>query len=109
MNFLKTATAWAVQGLMFQWRKLHDKCFKSIKAIASRKLSLRPIDRQSKDPIWVVTNACPSGCRACYGQGNNWKTMRPAGSMLKKFTDTQRVYFTYKHETLGVIEVLKNA
>ena len=95
------------QGLMFQWRKLYDKCFKSIKAIASRKLSLKLVDRNSKEPIWVVTDACPSGCSAYYGQGNDWKTMRPAGFMLKKFTDAQRAYFTYEHKTLRVIEALK--
>ena len=33
--------------------------------------------------------------------------MRPAGFMSKKFTDAQRSYFTYEHETLGVIEALK--
>ena len=91
-----------------QWRKLHDKCFESIKATASRKLSLRPIDRQNKDPIWVVTGTCPSGCGAYYGQGDDWKTMRPAaGFMSKKFTNTQRAYFTYEHEMLRVIEALK--
>ena len=95
------------QGLTFQWRKLHNKCFESIKATASRKLSLRLIDRQNKDPIWVVTDTCPSGCGTYYGQGDDWKTMRPAGFMSKKFTDAQRAYFTYEHKTLGVIEALK--
>ena len=33
--------------------------------------------------------------------------MHPAGFMSKKFTNTQCTYFTYEHETLGVIEALK--
>jgi hypothetical protein len=33
--------------------------------------------------------------------------MKPAGFMSKKFMDVQRSYFTYEHETLGVIEALK--
>lgn len=33
--------------------------------------------------------------------------MKPAGFMSKKFTDAQRAYFTYEHETLGAIEALK--
>ena len=94
-------------GLPFLWRGIHDKCLKTIKAIASQKLSLRPINRASKEPIWVVCDACPSGCGAYYGQGEDWKTMRPAGFMSKKFTDAQRSYFTYEHETLGAIEALK--
>ena len=33
--------------------------------------------------------------------------MKPAGFMSKKFTDTQHLYFTYEHETLGAIKALK--
>jgi hypothetical protein len=33
--------------------------------------------------------------------------MKPAGFMSKKFTNVQRSYFTYEHETLGAIEALK--
>ena len=94
-------------GLPFVWRALHNKCFETIKAIATQKLSLRPIDRDDPRPTWVVCDACPSGCGAYFGQGDDWKTMRPAGFMSKKFTDAQRSYFTYEHETLGVIEALK--
>jgi hypothetical protein len=73
----------------------------------SKKLALCPIDQTSSDPVWVVCNACPSGCGAYYGQGEDWKTMKPAGFMSKKFTDMQRSYFTYEHKTLGAIEALK--
>jgi hypothetical protein len=33
--------------------------------------------------------------------------MKPASFMSNKFTDTQRSYFTYEHETLAAIEALK--
>ena len=94
-------------SLPFLWRGIHDKCLKTIKAIASQKLLLCPINHASKEPVWVVCDACPSGCGAYYGQGKDWKTMRPTGFMSKKFTDAQCSYFTYEHEMLGVIEALK--
>jgi hypothetical protein len=97
-----------VNGLPFIWRGIHDKCFKMIKAIMSKKLTLHPIDQTSSDPVWVVCDMCPSGCGAYYSQGEDWKTMKPAGFMSKKFTDMQCSYFTYKHETLGAIEALKS-
>lgn len=113
-RFLPNVSAWTTplsgmcaQGLPFIWRGLHDKCFESIKAVAAKNLTLRPIDRTKPDPVWVVCDACPSGCGAYYGQGDDWTTMKPAGFMSKKFTDAQRSYFTYEHETLGVIEALK--
>ena len=40
------------------------------------------------------------------GQGTDWKTCRPAAFVSKKFTTQQRHYFTYEHETLGVLECL---
>jgi len=76
-------------GLPFVWRTLHTKCFEMIKAITAQKLSLRPIDREDPTPVWVVCDACPSGCGAYFGQGDDWKTMRPAGFMSKKFTNAQ--------------------
>ena len=95
-------------GLPFTWRNLQDKRFESIKAITSKRLSLKPTDRTKQDPVWVVSNACPSGCGAYFGQGEDWKTMRPAGFMSKKFTDAQCLYSTYEHEMIGVIvEALK--
>jgi hypothetical protein len=59
------------------------------------------------DPVWVVCDMHPSGCVAYYSQGEDWKTMKPASFMSKKFTDMQCSYFTYEHETLGAIEALK--
>jgi hypothetical protein len=76
-------------GLPFIWQGVHDKCFETIKAITSKKLALRPIDRTSSDPVWVVCDACPSGCGAYYGQGEDWKTMKPASFMSKKFTHSK--------------------
>jgi hypothetical protein len=75
--------------------------------IAMRKLLLCPINREDSKPVWVVCDACPSGCGAYFGQGDDWKTMHPAGFISKKFTDVQRSYFMYEHETLGIIEALK--
>ena len=94
-------------SLLFLWRGIHDKCFETIKAIMSQKLLLHPINHASKEPIWIVCDACPSGCGAYYGQGKDWKTMRPTGFMSKKFTNAQQSYFTYKHEMLGAIKALK--
>ena len=95
------------RGIPFTWRGLHNKCFDSIKAVAAKQLTLRPINRTLPTPVWVVCDTCPSGCGAYYGQGEDWKTMVPSGFMSKKFTDAQHSYFTYEHEMLGVIEALK--
>jgi hypothetical protein len=93
-------------GLPFIWWGIHDKCFEMIKAIASKKLTLCLIDQTSSDP-GVVCDVCPSGCRAYYSQGEDWKTMKPASFMSKKFTDMQCLYFAYeerlKHSKSGTM------
>ena len=100
-----SSSPWIIRTV---WHEgIHNKCLETIKAITSQKLLLRPINHTSQEPVWVVCDACPSGCGAYYGQGEDWKTMRPAGFMSKKFTDAQGSYFTYEHKMLGAIEALK--
>ena len=67
---------------------------------------LCPIDPNAKDPIWVVCDASTSGLGAMYGQGIDWKTMRPAGFMSKKFKDSQFNYQVFEMETLAILEAL---
>ena len=76
----------------FIWMPLLDKCFESIKALASRAPILRPINPNNPKPIWVITDGSKSGVGAVYGQGNDWETCRPAGFLSKKFSDAQHHY-----------------
>ena len=41
-----------------------------------------------------------------YGQGPEWQTCQPAGFLSKKFSDTQRNYKTFEHETIAILEAL---
>ena len=93
-------------GRPFEWRAIHQKCFDKIRRTAERAPILKPVNWASDETVWVVTDACPAGVGGYIGQGADWKTCRPAAFMSKKFTTQQRHYFTYEHETLGVLECL---
>ena len=80
----------------FIWMPLLDKCFESIKALASRAPILGPIDPNNPEPIWVITDSSKSGVGAVYGQGADWETCRPAGFLSKKFSDAQHHYKTHE-------------
>jgi hypothetical protein len=41
-----------------------------------------------------------------YGQGPEWQTCRPAGFLSKKFSNAQRNYRTFEHETIAILEAL---
>src|SRR5260370_6110875 len=100
----------------FQWMLLNQKCFDEIKFITCKTPILKPIiwefpsgtteEQRVKYRVWVITDACPAGIGAVLAQGETWMTSHPAAFMSKKFTPTQRAYFGYELEALGVLEAL---
>ena len=93
-------------GHLFEWRPIHQACFDNIKALAGKAPILKPIDPKREEPIWVVCDASTHGIGAYYGQGEDWKTCRPAGFMSKKFTTAQRSYRVFELETIAILEAL---
>ena len=65
------------------------------------------MDFDKNEPVWVITDGSRMGIGAMYGQGMNWDTCQPAKFLSKKFTSTQHNYRTHEHETLAVLEALK--
>ena len=99
-------SALAHNNQTFQWTPLLDKCFESIKEMVSRTPILKPVDFSSNEPVWVITDSSKTGISAIYGQGKDWEHCRPAGFLLKKFTNAQHNYRTHEHETIAVLEAL---
>jgi hypothetical protein len=93
-------------GQAFLWHPLHDHCFQLIKTICCMTPVLKPIDPDSSEPIWVICDTSVFGIGAMYGQGPEWQTCRPAGFLSKKFSNTQRNYRTFEHETIAILEAL---
>ena len=68
--------------------------------------NIEPINCDTNDPIWIITDGSKAGVGAVYGQGPDWKTCRPARFMSKKFSNAQQYYQTHKHETIAMLEAL---
>lgn len=68
-------------GYQFQWKPLHEKCFKMIKEMACKAPILRPIDARLEETIWVICDASLYGVGAVYGQGREWEKCRPASTL----------------------------
>ena len=90
----------------FVWRPLHQKCFDLIKNMACKAPILKPIDPRINEPIWLICDASIYGIGAMYGQGQEWRTCRPAGFLSRKFSSAQRAYHTYEQEALAILEGL---
>ena len=67
---------------------------------------LKPVDFNKNEPVWVITDGSQMGSGVMYGQGANWDTCQPAGSLSKKFMNTQHNYCMHEHKTLVVLEAL---
>ena len=90
----------------FIWTNLQDKCFNEIKNIVAKAPILKPVDRRTKVPIWVLSNTSASRVGAWYGQGPTWDTCQLARFLSWKFTSAQMNYCTWEQELLGVLEML---
>ena len=53
---------------VFQWPPLMDKCFESIKALATRALILKLVNFSSNEPVWVITFERPAESENVNGQ-----------------------------------------
>jgi hypothetical protein len=77
-----------------------------IKTVCCTTPVLKPINPDSAEPIWVICDTSVFGIGAMYGQGPDWQNCRPAGFLSKKFSDAQRNYCTFEHETIAILEAL---
>ena len=48
----------------FQWTPLLDKCFESIKVLATKAPILKPVNFSSNEPVWVTTDDSKTGVGA---------------------------------------------
>ena len=55
----------------FQWTPLLDKCFQSIKAIATQLPILKPVDFNKNEPVWVIMDGSQMGISDMYRQGKD--------------------------------------
>ena len=90
----------------FQWIPLLDKCFESIKVLATRAPILKLVDFSSNEPVWVITDGSKTGVGTVYGQGKSWEQCHPARFLSKKFSNAQHNYCMHENETIVVLEAL---
>ncbi|KEP44919.1 putative Pol polyprotein/retrotransposon, partial [Rhizoctonia solani 123E] len=94
------------KGRAFLWTPIHERCFENIKALACRAPILRLVEFSKDEPVWLITDASVAGVGCMYGQGKEWRSLRPAGFHSRKFTPAQMSYRTHEQELLAIIEGL---
>ena len=91
----------------FKWEPVHQQAFDNIKRLTKNTPICKPIDYDSPDPIMLVADASNRGLGGFYGQGNDYKTMTPAGFHSRTFNPAEKNYPTHDKEMLAIVDCLK--
>jgi len=82
-------TAMAGYTTNWDWTHTHQKSFELIKQTLSADLAVRPLDYESTEPIFLVTDASLIGTGIWVGQGPSISEIRPAAFHSRKFNSAQ--------------------
>jgi len=100
-------TAMAGSTANWDWTHTHQKSFELIKQMLSADPAVRPLDYESMDPIFLVTDASLIGTGAWIGQGPSVSEIRPAAFHSRKFNSAQENYLTFDKELLAIVDALE--
>lgn len=89
------------------WGEREERAFEAIKRIVTSLPVLRPLDQDSDETIWLMTDASNVGLGAVLLQGHDWKTAHPCGFWSRQYIPAERNYPTHKQELLGVVAAMK--
>ncbi|GAA5918691.1 hypothetical protein JCM1841_006242 [Sporobolomyces salmonicolor] len=89
------------------WTDKEERAFLAIKRIVSSLPVLKAVDQDSKEPIWLMTDASKVGIGAVLLQGEDWKTALPCGFYSRQYIPAEKNYLTHKQELLAVVAAMK--
>ena len=92
----------------FKWEPIHDACLQQVKDIISAEAILKPINYESTDPIFLITDASVKGIGAWVGQGPSIQDIQPAAFYSRKFKRAELNYSVTEKETLAIIDGLRH-
>jgi len=92
----------------WDWTYTHQKSFELIKQTLSADPAVRPLDYESADPIFLVTDASLIGTGTWIGQASGVSEIRPAAFHSRKFNSAQLNYLTFDKELLAIVDALEH-
>jgi len=92
----------------WDWTHTHQKSFELIKQMLSADPAVRPLDYESADPIFLVTDASLIGTGAWVGQGPSVSEIQPAAFHSRKFNSAELNYLTFDKELLAIVDELEH-
>jgi len=88
----------------FKWTELHKESFKQCKEIIQSNRVLKPINHESGELIYLITDASNSGIAGWIGQYDSTGKIRPAEFHSRKFNPTQFHWPTIQKELFAIYD-----
>src|SRR5262245_46154072 len=95
------------KGVEFRWEAQHQQAFETIKNLVKNTPICCPVKYELPEIIYIVTDASNEAVGGYYGQGRNYKTMRPARFHSRSLNSAEHNYLTHDKEMLAIIDCLK--
>ncbi|GAA5996635.1 hypothetical protein JCM11641_001947, partial [Rhodosporidiobolus odoratus] len=89
------------------WTDKEERAFEAVKRIVTSLPVLKPVDQDSEEPIWLMTDASKVGVGAVVLQGPDWKTAHPCGFYSRQYIAAEKNYPTHEQELLAIVAALK--
>lgn len=89
------------------WHDKHEQAFEAIKRIVSSLPVLRPVNQDSEETVWLMTDASKVGIGAVLLQGEDWKRAHPCGFWSRQYIAAEKNYPTHEQELLAVVAAMK--
>lgn len=89
------------------WGEKEERAFERIKKIVTSLPVLRPLDQDSGETVWLMTDASNVGLGAVLLQGKDWRRAHPCGFWSRQYIAAERNYPTHEQELLGVVSAMK--
>jgi len=92
----------------FEWRPLNEKAFQQVKHLAKNIITLRPIDYQSRHPIYLFTDSSQVGAGSWIGLGPSPEKAHLAAFYSRKFATSQLHYPVHELELVALVDVVQS-
>jgi hypothetical protein len=104
---LTPLTSTKLDANKFHLGEAEEAAFNNIKRITTSLPCLKNIDYDSKDPLWLFTDASGSRLGAALFQGQDWKGASPIVYESHQMTATKQNCPVHKQELLAVVHTLQ--
>ena len=90
----------------YQWEPIYETSMQQVKDIISAEAILRPLNYETNQLIFLITDASLKGIGAWIGQGPSVQDIHPAAFYSRKFKPSEMNYTVTEKETLAIIDAL---